>query len=102
MKILVLVLSMAIIMLPHFLQSFVSSTIVNSTVFNAVPLIAHIAIAQNGTFASTNTDTGTGISAGASNVTTESDVANTGNPAVALPPRAQQLQEHSIEQKKPI
>jgi hypothetical protein len=102
MKILVVVFSIAIIMLPHLLQSLVSNTRGHVTVVNVVPPVTQIANAQNNTFASTTTNTGTGISAGATNVTTEGDVENTGNAAVPSPTKSQQIQESKIEQKKPV
>jgi hypothetical protein len=95
MKVLAVALSLTLISLPYLLQSFVSSA-------NVVPTITRMASAQNSTFASNNTNTGTGVSAGTTNVTTEADLGNTGSAVLPLPSKMQQFQEHKIEQKKAV
>jgi hypothetical protein len=66
---------------------------------NSVPL-HHLAYAQNSTLDGDSNDTGTGISAGSTNITTESDL-----PAVNVPaslPKSQQFPMLNIEHNNPV
>jgi hypothetical protein len=88
--------------LPVILQSFVSIstfTVFNRTIVNTMPF-QHLAYAQNSTFDNNSTNAGTGISAGSTNITTESDL-----PAVNVPtslPKSQQFPMPNIEHKNPV
>jgi hypothetical protein len=106
MKIVVIVLlSTSIILLPVILESFLSvslNTVLRlSIMLNSVPL-HHLAYAQNSTLDPDSTNTGTGISTGTTNITTESNLPN----AISVPalvPKSQQFQMANMEKhKKPV
>ncbi|MDP9290407.1 MAG: hypothetical protein M3P08_19725 [Thermoproteota archaeon] len=106
MKIVVIVLlSTSIILLPVILESFLSvslNTVLRlSIMLNSVPL-HYLAYAQNSTLDKDSTNTGTGISTGTTNITTESNLPN----AISVPalvPKSQQFQMANMEKhKKPV
>ncbi|PWU78943.1 MAG: hypothetical protein DLM72_19865 [Candidatus Nitrosopolaris wilkensis] len=106
MKIVVVVLlSMSIILLPVILESFlpvsINTVLHFSIMLNSIPL-HDLAYAQNSTSDQDSTKTGTGISTGNKNITTESDLPN----AISVPaslPKLQQFQMANMEKhKKPV
>jgi hypothetical protein len=105
MKIIVIVLlSTSIILLPVILESFLSVSMNPvlrlDIMLNSIPL-HHLAYAQNSTLDQDSTNTGTGISTGTTNITTESELPN----AVSAPAplsKSQESQMLAISHKKPI
>ena len=98
-------LSMSIILLPVILDSFLSvsiNTVLHlSLILNSVPL-HHLAYAQNSTADQDSTNTGTGVSTGTTNITTESDLPNVMSVPASLP-KPQQFQLANMEKhKKPV
>jgi hypothetical protein len=100
MKIFVVLLSMSII-LPVILQAFDSicvSSVFHGTIVNTNPFQL-FAYAQNNTLYQGNTNTGTGINTGVTNITTESDLPNAAG-VPALVPKSEQSQAVHTEQHK--
>lgn len=97
-------LLMSIVLLPVILESFLSislNTVLRlSIILNSVPL-RHSAYAQNSTLDQDSTNTGTGISTGTTNITTESDLPN----AISVPallPKSQQFQTEKHKMPVPL
>jgi hypothetical protein len=100
MKLLVAILSIAII-LPAILQSFESVGVViifHRTIINTLPF-RDLAYAQNSTLNKDSTNTGTGVTTGITNVTTESELPNAASAPAPLP-KTQQSQLSTIIHKK--
>jgi hypothetical protein len=105
MKIIVIaLLSTSIILLPVILESLLSVSMNPvlrlNIMLSSVPL-HHLAYAQNSTLDKDSTNTGTGISTGTTNITTENELPN----AVSAPAplsKSQQSQMLAISHKKPI
>ena len=91
-------------LLPAILQSIPSisiNTVLKPSVLDTITL-QHLAHGQNNTLGNGNSNTGTGISTGITNITTESDLPNAGKVLGSLP-KSQQIQTLKIEQhKKPV
>ncbi len=91
-------------LLPAILQSIPSisiNTVLKPSVLDTITL-QHLAHGQNNTLGNGNSNTGTGISTGTTNITTESDLPNAGKVLGSLP-KSQQIQTLKIEQhKKPV